>query len=213
MVTKKLKKNISKNTNNIDRYRKNIKKTKKKNYNVKRYNININDLNNNNLYYYIDTLTDFIKIEGNVSFPVKKYISGKYSANLNAIKIRMNNLKRYKFKLINKPFNFRAKYDLPKEFLKYRDLKTNLIKPATLLFDSENYFKYDLISDYFQELVRLKCKRYNSPVSPYDFWFGNKNNKYDTEYHSKNIEAILKICMNKFAGKVNEYTLNEAVLN
>jgi hypothetical protein len=189
------------------RKRKSYYKTKKQrqnNYSFQRNNIT-------NIEQLTDELIAFINNKNAESFPVKAYQQGKYSANLQAIKRRFGNLRKYKYRLINKPYKLRAKYDLPLVFMNYRDLRDNLIKPTILLFDKQNYFNYDLISDYFQELVRMKCRRYNSDESPYDFWFGLKDGIYSAEYHKKNILSVLKVCKNKFSGVVNAHTLNEAV--
>lgn len=181
-------------------------KTKK----LQKYKFN-KKVNYSNIDNICNDLTAFIDKYGDSSYPIKKYISGKYSANLRAIKYRFNNLREYKYKLINKPFTFRANYDLPHKFMKYRDIETNMTKPTVILFDKENYFQYDLISDYFQELVRMKCKRYDTPSSPYNYWLGIKNNKYDKNYHHNNIKSILKLCIKKFSGNVNAFTLSETL--
>jgi hypothetical protein len=188
------------------RKRKLYYKTKKNKYNS--YNFQRNNIINIEQLTY--ELITFIN-KNKYSFPIKAYQQGKYAANLLEIKRRFANLRKYKYKLIHKPYKLRAKYDLPSIFFKYRDLKDNLIRPTILLFDKQNYFNYDLISDYFQELVRMKCQRYNSNESPYDFWFGLKDGKYSAKYHKTNISAILKVCKDKFSGVVNAYTLNEAV--
>jgi hypothetical protein len=190
--------------------------TKKQHYNKKK----THTLKNNYKLVYTNIknkeiiktkLLDFINEYKEKSFPLKLYIKDKYSADLQSIKHRFNNLKRYKFKLVSKPYNLRAKYDLPKQFMNYRNIKTNEIKPTILLFDKQNYFNYDLISDYFQELTRMKCKRYNSTESPFEFWFGVKEGIYNIEYHKQNINKIIDICINEFNGNINAYTLNEAV--
>lgn len=169
---------------------------------IKKYKFEYNNLSYNNLNYYVNKLSKFIKKNGIDSYPFKKYGDNKYSANYINITKRFNNLKKYKYKLIYIPYKLRAKYNLPSSYFKYYDLKTNLIKPTILLFDNSNYLKYDLISDYFQEQERIKCKRKNTLVSPYNYWFNNKKN---------NLSEIIKICIKKFNGVINSYTLNESL--
>lgn len=43
------------------------------------------------------------------------------------------------------------------------------------LVKTEDYDLYDNISDYFQEQVRVKCKRVDQKISSYEYWQKNKN--------------------------------------
>jgi 16S rRNA G966 N2-methylase RsmD len=115
------------------------------------------------------------------------------------IKKRMSALSGYKYKLIHKPYKFKSNIKLPAEFFKYRNIKTNKIQPTVILFGHENYLKYDLISDYFQEEARMKCRRYNSSTSPMDYWLNTNNTR-------KIIEHTIK----KY-GKVSDFTLRETL--
>jgi hypothetical protein len=66
-----------------------------------------------------------------------------------------------------------------------------------LLVDSslENYDKYDNISDYFAEEVRVKCKRSDQSLSSFDFWSQNyrKVIKEASEQGTNPREALFKM--------------------
>jgi hypothetical protein len=70
-------------------------------------------------------------------------------------------------------------------------------KPTILFQRPEDYMKYNTLSDYFQEECRLKCKRYDQSLSPYDYWF-------------ENTEKTIEYTINKYK-KINFYTLRESL--
>jgi len=47
-------------------------------------------------------------------------------------------------------------------------------EPTILINREEDYSDYNIISDYFQEECRMKCKRFDQELSQYDYWNQNK---------------------------------------
>jgi hypothetical protein len=138
-----------------------------------------------------------IILDNKIKYPVLNMFEPE-----NNIKLRMNNLRSFKPVVKNINYSFKSNLKLPKLFLQYRDLNTNIIKPSIIIFDNTNYEEFDLISDYFQEEPRMKCQRYNSGVSPFSYW-QNLNNR----------KKIIHECVKKFNGVVNVYTLRETLFN
>lgn len=132
--------------------------------------------------------------DGLVPFPYMRY----YNSSKTVIR-RFNNLREFRYKLINVDYQLRYVKDVPKDMLLYRDADSSDPKPTVLLFDRDNYLKYDLISDYFQEEQRVKCKRQNEQYTPYEYF-------YDTD---KFID-ILKKAKDRFTN-ITAYSLREAV--
>lgn len=70
-------------------------------------------------------------------------------------------------------------------------------KPTILVKHSSDYYKYNTLSDFFQEYCRVRCKRFDEKYTPLDFW------KYEKK-------KIINYAMKHFK-KVNNYTLGESI--
>jgi 16S rRNA G966 N2-methylase RsmD len=70
-------------------------------------------------------------------------------------------------------------------------------KPLVLVSDDSNYYDYNIISDYFQEEARMRAKRADQQLSPYDFW-------------CENVELVARKALKTY-GCINAYTLRETL--
>ena len=119
-------------------------------------------------------------------FPYKKY-----SMDMKDVDKRFNNLKRYKFETVKMAYTIRNIpgnwYNNPK--LKYNNLLI-VNKPS-------DYLTYNLISDYWIDECKVRAKRYDQPLNPFDYWQQNKD--------------YVKQQAQKLYGAVNDYTLRETI--
>ncbi len=117
-------------------------------------------------------------------FPLKKNIINEDQVhemfkNLGEYEIKLSNVD-YKIKNITFEYNFN-----------YENKKTIIL---TKLLD---YNLYNLLSDYFQEECRIKCKLLNSEMSSLEYW-------------KKNIKDIINSAIEDY-GKIDNYTLRETL--
>lgn len=126
-----------------------------------------------------------------IKFPYIKYrlkedeINKKFD-DLKNYKYTM--LKNYSYKITNLEGNLFFSDD---KIIKYDNYFALLIK------EPEDYLKYNILSDYFNENCRMKCKRYNSDSSPYKYW-------------KKNPEKVIRYALKKYK-KVNIFSLRESI--
>jgi hypothetical protein len=117
----------------------------------------------------INEINKIIKSKG---FPYKYHSMTEQSVNE-----MFNNLKKYEPTFNNKTYtiqNIHFKIDLL-----YKG------KPTVIIQKEEDYLKYNNLSDYFQQVCRMKCVIVNRPSSPFDYW-------------NKNTEKIIKYAINKY---------------
>lgn len=121
-------------------------------------------------------LEQISKITGD-SFPYKKY-----STNVGAILERFDRLKKYS-PTIRKGYApvYNLPRDTPRDLLKYNG------ENQYIYVSSECYDKYDNISDYFQEHIRLQCTRYDLSDSSSEWWNKNKEQVVKTALEKYNI--------------------------
>ncbi len=128
-----------------------------------------------------DLLIDAIRSNG---YPYKKY-----TMNDEQVHQMFRNLSDYIPEIIQKRYE-----------IKNITFKTNLTylgQPMLLIQRSEDYLKYNLLSEYFQEDCRIRCKRYDQTLSPYEYWINN-------------IDSTIEYTLNKYK-KLNNYTLRESL--
>lgn len=109
----------------------------------------------------------------------------------NDLMMRFNNLKTYKFETKKVPYTIK---NIPGHFYKNKKLKYNEL---IIVNKSEDYLKYNLISDYFIDECKVLAKRFDRPLTPLEYWEQNK-----TQIAS---EALAKYKV------VNNKTLREVV--
>lgn len=117
-------------------------------------------------------------------FPYKKYFIPE-----NMIKENFKKLSNYKFKIVEANYKVYSITFLDKFLF---DGKSIILEKS-----KNDYLDYNIISDYFQEECRIKCKRYDTDLSPDDYWRDNKN-------------KIVKLAIKKY-GKINVYSLRESL--
>ena len=105
------------------------------------------------------------------SISALEYPYKKYYIKLEDILSRFNRLKEYKPVLVRgRAEVFSLPRGTPDRILKFDN--TYIYMKVT----NEDYDLYDNISDYFQEQVRVQCKRVDQKISSYEYWQTNKNN-------------------------------------
>jgi hypothetical protein len=119
-------------------------------------------------------------------FPYKKELMKEVD-----ILSKFNNLSKYEPVLEHQPYRvynitFLNKY----EFL-YKGKHTLLVKK------SSDYEDYNILSDYFQEFCRMKCKRYDQEMSPYDYWVNN-------------LDKVIQYSKDKY-NKTDPHSLRESI--
>lgn len=130
------------------------------------------------------TIKKIISLLNKSSFPYKKYY-----INENTIKNSFKKLSNYKFKIVETDYKVYSITFLDKFLF---DGKSIILEKSP-----SDYLDYNIISDYFQEECRMKCKRYDSDESPFDNWNNNK-------------DKIIANAIKKY-GKINVYSLRESL--
>jgi len=124
------------------------------------------------------------KFTEDVKIPIDDFPYKKLILTDEEMKTKFNNLTDYKPNLVN--INYKV-YNI--SFLNRFLYKG---KPTILEQKYSDYEDFNILSDYFQEFCRMKCQRYDTDISPYNYWEKNKhlvkrfsNKKYKkTDPHS-----------------------------
>jgi 16S rRNA G966 N2-methylase RsmD len=123
----------------------------------------------------------------------------KDRTSINTIIEKFNNLKKYKYNLLE---NYKYKIqnlekDLPE--LETDEFATFNNKYSLIVNQPSDYENYNIISDYFNEICRMKCKRYDQTNSPYDYWT-----------NINNVPKIAHAAAKKY-GYLSRYSLRESM--
>jgi 16S rRNA G966 N2-methylase RsmD len=114
-------------------------------------------------HYNMHNIISLIK-NNKIEFPYNK----KYLLTKKEIIEKFNLLKTFEPNFVKG-----VKYDIPlykdNEFLKKYDFKYE-DNYELLVMGKGEYSKYNIISDYYNEVCRMKCKRYDKEYSPIDLW-------------------------------------------
>jgi hypothetical protein len=119
-------------------------------------------------------------------FPYKKL-----SMNIQDIDQRFKNLKEYNYNLLPIVYDIR---NIPGKWYQDKNTKFN---GTVITSDEKDYELYNNISDYFMDECRMKAKRYDRELCPWDFW-------------DKNKKLVAGVALKKF-GKAGKYELREAI--
>ena len=168
---KKLTKKINKN---------NSKKNSKKKYKLSR-TIIATDFN----YEY-----DFNKIKNDKTIIIKKieYPYLKYFTTENHIINNFNNLKKFTCKIINENYNFTT---LNINDIKFKNPNNNKVQPFLIIDEPSEYSSIEVISDYFNEVCRVRCKFASAPGTQLDF-FKNNFDKVIDYMQTKKLKITLE---------------------
>lgn len=160
---------------------------------IKKYKLFGGTINN---YPDIENLTEseIIELYKNNKLPypyLKYYLSG------NDLLLRFNRLKQYNYNLIKINYNINKAPKIDKLLFNFRHKNINAEK-FLLLFDKNDYFNYNQISDYFQQEERYKCKRYDANNTPLEI------------YYNLNIFIkVLKYCKENY-DKITPFNIHES---
>lgn len=103
--------------------------------------------------------------DGKIKFPYRKYLM-KEEEVVN----KFNNLKNYKYKLLKG-----YKYDVinlkDQEYLNKTKIAQYRGEYVLLVKEPSDYINYNILSDYFNEKCRMKCKRYDAKINPHTLFY------------------------------------------
>lgn len=111
----------------------------------------------------------------------KLYLLKKYSNTENIDDFPYKNLVLSESEIRQK-FNKLENYRPTLEYREYKVYNITFLKrflfkgqPTILVKYPSEYLDFNILSDYFQEFCRMKCQRYDTDISPYDYWVQNKD--------------------------------------
>lgn len=156
-IKKNSKKKITKKIN-----KKNSKKISKKKYKLSR-TIITTDFNYN--YDYDKVKNDKTIIINKIEYPYLKYFTTEQHIINN-----FNNLKKFKCKIVNENYKFTT---LNINDIKFKNPKNNKDLPFLIIDEPSEYSSIEVISDYFNETCRVRCKFASAPGSQLDFFKHN----------------------------------------
>ena len=148
--------------------KKKSKKNSKKRYKLSR-TIITTDFNYN--YDYDKIKNDKTIIINNIEYPYLKYFTTEQHIINN-----FNNLKKFTCKIVNENYKFTT---LNINDIKFKNLKNNKDLPFLIIDEPSEYNSIEVISDYFNENCRVRCKFASAPGTQLDFFKHNfdKRNK------------------------------------
>ncbi len=172
-IKKNSKKKITKKSSN-----KNSKKNSKKKYKLSR-NVITTDFN----YDYEKIKNDKAIIIKRIEYPYLKYFTTKQQIINN-----FNNLKKFNCKIVNENYSFTT---LNIKDIKFKNPKNNKDIPFLIIDEPSEYETIEVISDYFNEVCRVRCKFASAPGTQLDF-FKNNFDKVINYMQSKNLKITLE---------------------
>ena len=175
--------NIKKNSKKI-----NIKKSSKKNSknkSKKKYKLSrmTNTIDFNYEYDYNKVKNDKNMIIKKIEYPYLKYFTKEQNIINN-----FNNLKKFTCKIINENYNFTT---LNIKDIKFRNPTNNKYLPFLIIDEPSEYNTIEVISDYFNEVCRVRCKFASAPGTQLDF-FKNNFDKVIDYMQTKNLKITLE---------------------
>lgn len=142
--------------------KKKSKKNSKKRYKLSR-TIITTDFNYN--YDYDKIKNDKIIIINNIEYPYLKYFTSEQHIINN-----FNNLKKFTCKIVNENYKLTT---LNINDIKFKNLKNNKDLPFLIIDEPSEYNSIEVISDYFNENCRVRCKFASAPGTQLDFFKHN----------------------------------------
>jgi len=175
--------NIKKNSKKI-----NIKKSSKKNSknkSKKKYKLSrmTNTIDFNYEYDYNKVKNDKNMIIKKIEYPYLKYFTTEQQIINN-----FNNLKKFTCKIVNENYKFTT---LNINNIKFKNSKNNKDLPFLIIDEPSEYSSIEVMSDYFNEVCRVRCKFASAPGTQLDF-FQNNFDKVINYMQSKNLKITLE---------------------
>ena len=162
------KNNINKNNSKKKLTKKNSKKSSKKK-SKKKYKLSRtiikNNFNYNYEYEYDKIKNDKTIIIKNIEYPYLKYFTTEEEIIKN-----FNNLKNFNCKIVYENYKFTT---LNINDIKFKNPKNNKDLPFLIIDEPFEYNSIEVISDYFNENCRVRCKFASAPGSQLDFFKNN----------------------------------------
>ena len=174
-IKKNSKKKLTKKIN-----KKNSKKISKKKYKLSR-TIITTDFNYN--YDYNKVKNDKIMIINNIEYPYLKYFTSEQHIINN-----FNNLIKFNCKFVNENYKFTT---LNINDIKFKNPKNNKDLPFLIIDEPSEYSSIEVISDYFNEICRVRFKFASAPGSQLDFFKHNFDKVIDY-LQNKNLKITLE---------------------
>ena len=143
-------------------------------------------------YYDNDQISDIITLSKLIKSKHIDFPYWKYRLKKKDILEKFNNLKEFEPDIVHDKYFIRH-IDIKPEYMLYNN------KYTLILFDKSDYLNYNILSDYFNENCRMKCKRYDQKLSPYDFWI-------------QETDKVIKYAQDTYS-ILNMYSLRESVWN
>jgi hypothetical protein len=178
-----IKKNSKKKlTNKINK--KNSKRNSK-NKSKKKYKLSRTTITTDFNYEY-----DYNKIKNYKTIIIKKieYPYLKYFTTEQHIINNFNNLKKFNCKIVNENYKFTT---LNINDIKFKNPKNNKDLPFLIIDEPTEYTSIEVISDYFNEECRVRCKFASAPGTQLDF-FKNNFDKVIDYLQYKNLKITLE---------------------
>jgi hypothetical protein len=176
-IKKNSKKKLSSKINKKNS-KKNSKNKSKKKYKLSRTTIKI-DFN----YDYEKIKNDKTIIIKRIEYPYLKYFMKEQQIINN-----FNNLKKFTCKVVNENYSFTT---LNINDIKFKNPKNNKDLPFLIIDEPSEYSSIEVISDYFNEVCRVRCKFASAPGTQLDF-FKNNFDKVIDYMQSKNLKITLE---------------------
>jgi hypothetical protein len=133
---------------------------------------------------------DYNKVKNDKTIIIKKieYPYLKYFTTVNHIINNFNNLKKFNCKIVNENYSFTT---LNINDIKFKNPKNNKIQPFLIIDEPIEYTSIEVISDYFNEECRVRCKFASAPGTQLDF-FKNNFDKVINYMQTKNLKITLE---------------------
>jgi len=159
-----------------------VKKISKKN-SKKKYKLSRTVITTDFNYDYEKIKNDKAIILKRIEYPYLKYFMKEQQIINN-----FNNLKKFTCKIVNENYSFTT---LNIKDIKFKNPKNNKDLPFLIIDEPTEYSSIEVISDYFNEVCRVRCKFASAPGTQLDF-FKNNLDKVIDYMQSKNLKITLE---------------------
>jgi len=141
-----------------------VKKISKKN-SKKKYKLSRTVITTDFNYDYEKIKNDKAIILKRIEYPYLKYFMKEQQIINN-----FNNLKKFTCKIVNENYSFTT---LNIKDIKFKNPKNNKDLPFLIIDEPTEYSSIEVISDYFNEVCRVRCKFASAPGTQLDFFKNN----------------------------------------
>ena len=111
----------------------------------------------------------------------------RYHVTEEGVDYAYNSIKAYRLDIKPAEYSLRNIPDLKPESKKYRG------KGSVISVLADDYWKMGFLSDYFNEEVRVRCKRNDATESPFDYWTKNRQAVINEMREAKKLLTIKEV--------------------